>query len=67
MSQANNESDTLFSIVRERYGERLSADELEEVRKVVEQITEAAQSLLAVKLENGDEPFALFQPYRKED
>jgi hypothetical protein len=67
MSQANNESDTLFSILRERYGDRLSDDQFEEVRKGVEQIAEAAQSLRAVPLENGDEPFALFQPYRKED
>lgn len=63
----NTESEILFGMVRERYGDRLKDDELEEVRKGVDALVEAAESLRAVKLENGDEPFTTFAPYRGED
>ena len=67
MSESNPESEILFGMVRGRYSDRLNDDELEEVRKGVEALLEAAQSLRAVKLENGDEPFSVFTPYRGED
>ena len=63
----NKEVDERFKIVRRLYGDRLSSEELAEVRKSVEGIVEAAESMRAVKLENGDEPFSVFVPYRKED
>lgn len=67
MSDSKPESEILFGIVRERYGDRLNDDELEEVRKGVDALAEAAESLRKVKLENGDEPFSVFTPYRGED
>ena len=63
----NKEVDERFNIVKRLYGDRLTSEELAEVRKGVESIVEAAESLRAVKLENGDEPFSVFVPYRKED
>ena len=57
------ESETLFKLVRDRYGDRLSLEELEEVRKGVERITETAKALREVKLENWDEPFSIFKPF----
>ena len=62
----NPEVETLFQMVSDRYGDRLDAEQLEEVRKGVETIAEAAQALRAVKLENGDEPLSIFTPYRAE-
>ena len=59
------ESETLFKLVIDRYGDRLSLEELEEVRKGVERITETAKALREVKLENWDEPFSIFKPFRK--
>ena len=67
MSESNPESEILFGMVRGRYGDRLNDDELEEVRKGVDALVEAAESLRAVKLENSDEPFSVFTPYRGED
>lgn len=52
-------------MVRNRYGDRLSAEELEEVRKGVKIIAEAAEALRSVKLGNGSEPFSIFKPYKK--
>ena len=61
------EAELMFDVVRERYGDRLDDEQLEEVKKGVEGIFEAAQALREIKLENGDEPFSTFVPYRKGD
>ena len=60
------ESDFLFKMVKDRYDDQLTADELEEVRKGVEGIVEAVKALRSVKLGNGTEPFSIFKPYKKE-
>jgi hypothetical protein len=65
VDESPKEAEHLFKMVKDRYGDRLSAEELEEVRKGVEGIAKAAESLRAVKLENGDEPFSIFKPYKK--
>jgi len=44
----------------------LTSDELEEVRKGVAGISQAAAALRAVRLNNSAEPFALGIPYRQE-
>ena len=67
MSKENKESEHLFSIIKERYGERLSEDELAEVKKGVDRIVEAAEKLREIRLENGDEPFFVFRPYRGDE
>ena len=61
---AADETQRLFALVRDRYEDRLSPAELEEVRKGVEAVVEAARALRAVKLGISDEPFQPFSPYR---
>ena len=63
--ESPNEAEFLFDMVRDRYGDLLSAEELKEVRKGVEGIAKAAEALRSVKLGNGTEPFSIFKPYRK--
>lgn len=67
MSEEKGESEHLFTIIKERYGERLSDEELVEVKKGVDRLVEAAEKLREIRLENGDEPFFVFRPYRGED
>jgi hypothetical protein len=64
--ESQKESDFLFEMVKDRYGDRLTAEELEEVRKGVVGIVEATRALRSVKLGNGTEPFSIFKPYKKE-
>ena len=64
---SQGEVELMFNVVRERYGKHLDDEQLEEVKKGVEEIFEAAESLRKIKLENGDEPFSLFVPFRKGD
>lgn len=58
------EGDILFALIRQRYGDRLTAEQLETLRKGVEALVEAAASLRAVRLRNSDEPFQPFVPFR---
>ncbi len=66
MSDSNDarEVDTLFALVRERYGARLGPDELADIRKGIEAIVGAARALRAVRLTNADEPGQPFAAYR---
>ncbi len=61
---AASEVERLFGLVRERYGERLTTAQLDDLRKSVEGIVLASRALRAVKLRNTDEPFSPFVPYR---
>ena len=65
VDESPKEAEFLFEMVRDRYGDLLSAEELKEVRKGVEGIAKAAEALRSVKLGNGTEPFSIFKPYRK--
>ena len=58
------EVDTMLELVRERYGSRLTADELDGIRTAIEGIVQAAHALRAVRLTNTDEPGQSFAAYR---
>ncbi|MBI2525217.1 MAG: hypothetical protein HYV93_04475 [Candidatus Rokubacteria bacterium] len=60
------EVDALFALVRQRYGERMTADELAAVREGVEGIVKNARALRAVRLQASDEPLQPFVPFRAE-
>ena len=64
MANITAEVEALLSIVRARYGERLTPEQLEGVRRNIEASVTAAHSLRAVPLHNADEPAAPFVPYR---
>ena len=67
MNEENpKETDFLFQMVKDRYGDRLTADEVDEVRKGVDGIVKTAEALRSVKLGNQTEPFFIFKPYKKE-
>lgn len=56
----------MFDMVKSRYGDRLSPEEVDEVRKGVRALAEAAEALRAVKLDPSEEPLSVFTPYRGE-
>jgi hypothetical protein len=60
------ETDALFEIVRQRYGDRLTREQLDELRTIVQAQVEAARALRAIRLTNADEPMQPFAPYREE-
>jgi hypothetical protein len=62
----DQEADALFEIVRRRYGDRLTTQQQDEVRKMIGAQVETARALRAVRLGNADEPMQPFVPYRAE-
>ena len=58
------EVEAMLALVRERYGSRLSAEELAGVRTAIEGIVQAAHALRAVRLTNADEPGQPFAAFR---
>jgi hypothetical protein len=58
------EVEIMLGLVRERYGSRLGADELDGIRTAIEGIVQAAHALRAVRLTNADEPGQPFAAYR---
>jgi hypothetical protein len=63
--EKSREVEARFRVVVDRYGDRLTPEELEEVRKAVEANLDAAYALRSIKLENWDEPFSVFKPLRR--
>ena len=63
----SEEAETLFSLVKEKYGDKIAADELKEVKKAVERIVETSMELRKMELGNWNEPFSVFKPYRRDD
>jgi len=64
---SDRESEHLFSIIKERYGDRLTEEQLDDVRLGINRLTEAAKALRKIRLENWDEPFSVFRPYEGEE
>ena len=61
------ETDTLFEIVRQRYGSRLNGEQLDDLRKIVGGQVDLARTLRAVRLTNADEPFQRFAAFRADE
>jgi hypothetical protein len=62
----DEELETLFALVRQRYGARLTPAELEALRQGLEGILAGARAVRAVRLSNADEPWPPFAPFRDE-
>jgi hypothetical protein len=65
MSDSKDESEILFELVKQNYGDRLSEEQLKEVRSNVEKIVETAMELRKIRLDNSDEPFSVFTPFTR--
>ena len=63
---ARSEIDALFALVRRRYGDRLTAEQLAAVRVGIEGIVKTSRALRAARLCSSDEPFQPFAPFRAE-
>lgn len=60
----DKEFENLSNVVKGRFGDRLTAEELEQVKKDIKTIVDASEALRAVKLSNWDEPVFVFKPYK---
>lgn len=63
-SPADDETDLLMALVRQRYGSRLTPAEMDGVREGLAGIVKLARAFRAVRLRNADEPYPPFVPFR---
>ena len=63
-SETPSEADLLFAVVRRRYAERLTSEEVQALRRSIDEVTRLTAALRAVRLGNADEPFQRFEPFR---
>ncbi|MCX6656221.1 MAG: hypothetical protein NTY03_14040 [Candidatus Bathyarchaeota archaeon] len=61
--QSISETEILFTLIKTRFGDQVTPEELEEMRKGLTAILDAAKAMRSIKLENGDEPYQFFKPY----
>ena len=59
---AATEADLVFELIRERYGSRLTAEQLEDVRMSIAATIDEIRALRAVPLRNSDGPYLPLPP-----
>ena len=67
MTDSDKETSILMELVKERYGERLTEEQLEHVENSLKRVMGAGKALRDVPLENSDEPYNVFKPYRRKE
>ena len=67
MTDSGEETCILLELVKKRYGDRLTEEQITQVEKKIKNNLETAEKLRSVELENGDEPYNVFKPYRREE
>jgi hypothetical protein len=60
------ECEAAFSLLMRRYGDRLTSEMADGLRRSVETVMKTVTALRSVTLENGDAPLVCFAPLRKE-
>jgi uncharacterized protein YgbK (DUF1537 family) len=64
--QAQAEVEVKVANVFRKYGEKLSAEQKADIRRVMAEGQEGLEKIRAFVLENGDQPATVFKLYRKE-
>ena len=62
-----SETDLRFELVRLRYGNRLTAEQLDVLRRSVAALVEQVDALRTVRLTNADEPLQRFTAFRADE
>ena len=58
-SSVDDKAEQMMAAIRQRYGDRLDEQELEEVGEAAKAIVQASEDMRAVELEHGDSPFSV--------
>lgn len=64
-SKVDDRAEQIMAVLRERYGDRLTENELDEVSEAAKAIVQASEDMRAVRLGHGDSPFSV-PPYRQD-
>ena len=56
----------MFERIKALYGDRLDEEQLATIEASLEPMIDILEKIRAVPLENSDEPYSIFKPYRKD-
>jgi len=56
----------MFERIKVLYGDRLDEEQLAAVEASFDPMIDVLEQIRAVPLENSDEPYSVFKPYRKD-
>ena len=66
MSDNKTEKEYMFERVKNLYGDRLNEEQLAAVEASLDPIMDVLEKIRSFPLENSDEPYSIFKPYRKD-
>ena len=61
--ETDDRAEQMMAVIRQRYGDRLDEQELEEVGEAAKAIVQASEDMRVVELGHGDSPFSV-PPFR---
>jgi len=62
----DSEKEHIFKRIKELYGDQLNDEQLSAVEASLDPMIKVLKQLRSVPLENRDEPYSVFKPYRKD-
>lgn len=62
----NSEKNHMFNRIKELYGDKLTDEQLAAIEASLDPMISVLEKLRSVPLENSDEPYSVFKPYRKD-
>jgi Asp-tRNA(Asn)/Glu-tRNA(Gln) amidotransferase C subunit len=62
----DSEKEHIFTRVKELYGDKLDDRQLSAIEANLDPMIKVLEQLRSVPLENSDEPYSVFKPYRKD-
>jgi hypothetical protein len=65
MSNSKNEKEYMYERVKTLYGDRLDEEQLAAIEASLDPMISLLEKIRDVPLENSDEPYSVFKPYRK--
>lgn len=66
MNSNEYEKEYMFNRIKFLYGNRLNDEQLEAVKESIDTVLKNLEQIRELQLENKDEPYSIFQPYRKD-
>ena len=66
MTDSKTEKDYMFERVKALYGDRLDEEQLAAIEASLDPMISVLDEIRGMPLENSDEPYSVFKPYRKD-
>ena len=66
MTDSKTEKEHMFERIKVLYGDRLDEEQLTAVEASLDPMIDVLEKIRGVPLENSDEPYSVFRPYRKD-